>query len=602
MGTKIWWNVCLLSLISGHLGALEVDFQASVDRTRVRQAEPIRLTLRITTDENIAHMPAPELALGDFVVEGPSISVQQQVNVVNATFQATFIRELTYILYPRRQGKFTIGPVRLKLGAKAHETEVIEIEVVAKSRQHKTPAGTRTGRGTATEDQLFVQAGSDRQQVYVGQQVTLDYELIYRLQLYDVGFKEIPSFAGFWVKDLFVAQQLKAQQQIINGVRFNVAPLRRVALFPTSAGKHRVEPLAISCEVPKVSRGRSLFDDFGFRRSVKPVVVQSEDVEIEVLPLPLAGQPVDFSGAVGQFILRARAAPNEVPAGDPVTLRIEIAGQGSMDQVKAPDLGGLDGFKVYDPKVEEREQVHNNLYGGSRVFEYILIPERGGLLEIPSISFAYFDPQEATYQISQSQPISITSSGTPEVGAGSSLGLSRQDILEVGRDIQHIKPDLQELEHWTLLYKSKLFWSVQAMMPLAFLGLLLYQRHQQRLEGDVAYARRRRAKGEAGKRLERARQLLKEEKRTEFHAEIQRAVTVFLADLLNLPAAGLTSSESCVELLEERGIDQKLIGRVGDLLRQCDFVRFAPTASSPEDMVRIQKLAEQIVAELEGLS
>ena len=601
MATRMGWMACLLFLISGQLGALEVDFQASVDRTRVEQAEPIRLTLRITTDENIAHMPAPELALGDFVVEGPSISVQQQVNVVNASFQATYIRELNYVLYPRRKGKITIGPVRLELGAEVHQTEAIEIEVVAKSRQRKPPAGaeTRAGQGTGIEDKLFVQADSDRQRVYVGQQLTLDYELIYRLQLYDVGFKEIPSFAGFWVKDLFVAQQLKAQQQIINGIRFNVAPLRRVALFPTSAGKHRIEPLAISCEVPKARRGRSLFDDFGFRRSTKPVVVQSEHFEIEVLPLPVEGQPVDFSGAVGQFVLGARAAPDEVPAGDPVTLRIEIAGQGSMDQIKAPDLDGLDGFKVYDPKVEEREQVHNNLYGGSRIFEYILIPERGGSLEIPSIRFSYFDPLEETYKISKSQAIAISSSGTPEVAASAGLGLSRREILEVGRDIQHIKPDLRELEQRTSLYKSKMFWAVQASLPLAFLGLLLYQRHQQRLEGDVAYARRRRAKGEAGKRLERARQLLNEEKRTEFHAEIQRAVTVFLADLFNRPAAALTSRDSCMELLEEGGIDPDLMGKVGDLLGQCDFERFAPTDSSRGDMGRLHELAEQIITELE---
>ena len=52
-----------------------------------------------------------------------------------------------------------------------------------------------------------------------------------------------------------------------------------------------------------------------------------------------------------------------------------------------------------------------------------------------------------------------------------------------------------------MLYNSYWFWTLQGALPLAFLALLVWQRHQRRLQGDVAYARQRRAKGEAGRRL-----------------------------------------------------------------------------------------------------
>ncbi len=588
---RTWVGLGLACLAAMQVEALQVDFQASVDRTRVYQSDPIYLTLKITTDEIIGHMPTPELAPGDFDVEGPDISTQQQVNIVNSRIQATYIRKLKYALYPRRKGRITIGPARLKLGSKIYQTRAIEVEVVAGSK-----------REIGIEDKLFVQVDSDREQAYVGQQVTLDYELYYGYQLYDVGFKEIPSFSGFWVKDLFVAQQLQARQEVVNGVRFNVASLRRTALFPTSAGLHRVEPLAISCEVSTRRRRRSLFDDFGFGRSTRPVVVRSRAVEIEVLPLPKEGQPVDFTGAVGRFSLQVLAQPRDLPVGDPVTLRVEIKGQGNMAKVRSPDLDGVEGFKAYDPKVEEREEVESGLYGGSRIFEYILIPERGGHLGIPAIRFAYFDPYLASYQIAQSTPVSIASRGTLATDEDPGYGLSRKDIQAVGQDIRHIKPDLQELEHQTLLYKSGGFWAFQGMMPLAFLGLLLYQRHKQRLEGDVAYARRRGAKGAASKRLEHSRELLREEDFTGFHAEIQRAITAFLADQLNSTAASLTSGETCAARLLERGVERKTIDMVVDLLAQCDFARFAPTPSTREDMARVQKQAGQIIASLERMT
>ena len=76
--------------------------------------------------------------------------------------------------------------------------------------------------------------------------------------------------------------------------------------------------------------------------------------------------------------------------------------------------------------------------------------------------------------------------------------LSRKEIEVVGADIRHIKPDVGELGGAGNLYRNAVFWLVQSLMPLAYTGLYLWQRHRRRLEGDVAYARRRRARGAAG--------------------------------------------------------------------------------------------------------
>ena len=272
-----------------------------------------------------------------------------------------------------------------------------------------------------------------------------------------------------------------------------------------------------------------------------------------------------------------------------------------MAEVQPPDLSGAQGFKVYDPKIEDQERVEGSIYGGSRIFEYILIPEEGGELEIPSLRMAYFDPVAGAYQIARSKPIGIWSQARPEAEPTQSYGLTRKDILAVGQDIRHIKPDLQQLADRSYLHRSGWFWTAQGLMPLAYLGLLFYQRHQRRLEGDVAYARRRRARGAAGKRLDRARQLLADGRSPEFHAEVQGAVTAFLADQLNLAAAGLTA-ETCASALRERGAEEATVEAVLDLLGRCDLARFAPMASSRADMAQVQRESERIVAVLAGLS
>ncbi len=590
----------ILSLVIGILAAYgamaapNIQFEASVDRARVGQTDPIRFTLSIVSNENIGHLPAPEISLKDFYVEGPSVSTR--VDMIN--FNTSFTRELVYVLYAKRTGKIKIGPARLDMGGDNFQTKAIEVEVVKSSKRRTSKVDE-----PSLEDALYVSAQVDYLRAYVGQQITVEYDLFYRFRLHNVGFKEIPTFAGFWVKDLFIAQQLNSHREVVDGVTFNVAPLRRVALYPTSAGTYDIGVLAISCDIPK-QRGRrgSLVDEFFsdpfFARS-QSVILRSEELEVEVMPLPEKGRPQEFTGAVGRFQLRAEAQPTHVPVGDPVTLQVIVEGQGNLAAVQAPKIQVGAGVKLYDPTLEEEEKIVDGLYGGRRLFEYILIPEEGGMMEVTPVRFVYFDPYASRYQTLESEPIIIRSEGTVGEVVVEGYGLSRKDIEAVGQDIRYIKPDAEELGMGVLLHRSFLFWILQGTLPVVFFALLILQRHQRRLKGDIAYARQRRAKGEAAKRLAHADELLAAGEVVAFHAEVQSAVLEFLSDRLNLAAAGLTS-ETSTEILERRGVDAETVESLRDLLTRCDFVRFAPTESSPADMAEARRLAGELVERLES--
>ena len=578
----IW--LVLGALAASSVAAATIQFEASVDRTRARQGEPIRLTLRIAADEQLGQVTPPALDLKDFHVEGPATSTRMEMN--NFT-NISFTHELTYSLYAKQVGTFTIGPVRLEMDGEHYQTKPITVEIVrSTSRASADPA----------ETPIFVLARADHERAYVGQQVTVSYDLFYRTQPHNVSFSKLPTFVGFWTEDIFVAQQLKAHQEVRGGVSFNVAPLRRVALFPTGAGTYAVGALAVSCDIPqqRSRRGRLLDDFFGRSRSVR---LQSEELQIEVLPLPEQGRPAEFTGAVGHFQLSAEAQPTQVAAGDPVTLRVLVEGEGNMAAVQPLQVDAAAGVKLYDPKVEEETRITNGVHGGRRLFEYILIPEQGGTLNIPPLRFAYFDPHQARYEVLKSAPIAIHSEGSVEE-EGVSYGLSRRDIEAVGEDIRYIKPDVETLVAQSMLHESYWFWSVQGALPIAFLALLLWQRHQRRLQGDVAYARQRRAKGEAGRRLARADALREGGTEAEFYGEVRAAVLEFVADRLNLAAAGLTM-EVCATALAERGVEAETIAALRDLLTRCDFARFAPAGGPPTDRAAARRLAGEVIAGLE---
>ena len=583
MSARLVIGLVLGVLAAFSVAAATIQFEASVDRTRASQGEAIRLTLRIASDQQLGQVTPPALDLADFHVEGPATSTQVEMNFSSISFT----HELTYALYAKRAGTFTIGPVRLEIGGDSYQTKPITVEIVR---------GTSRAPADQADPPIFVLARADHERAYVGQQVTVSYDLFYRIQPHNVSFNKLPTFVGFWTEDVFVAQQLKAHQEVRAGVAFNVAPLRRVALFPTGAGTHAVGALAVSCDIPQQrSRRGSLFDDFfGRSRSVR---LQSEELQIEVLPLPEQGRPAEFTGAVGRFQLRVAAQPTQVAAGDPVTLQVLVEGEGNVAAVQPLQVDAAAGVKLYDPKIEEEARITNGVHGGRRLFEYILIPEQGGTLTIPPLRFAYFDPHQARYEVLESDPIAIRSEGQVEE-EGVSYGLSRRDIEAVGEDIRHIKPDVETLAAHTMLHERYWFWSVQGVLPIAFVALLLWQRHQRRLQGDVAYARQRRAKGEAGRRLARADALLEDGSEAEFYGAVRAAVLEFVADRLNLAAAGLTM-EVCAAALAEREVEAETIAALRDLLTRCDFARFAPAGGPPTDRAAARRLAGEVIAGLE---
>ena len=583
MKTRLTIPLVLWALAASSVAAATIQFEASVDRTRASQSEPIRLTIRITSDEQLGQV-TPAFDLKGFHVEGPATSTRMEMSNFS---NISYTRELTYALYAKQAGTFTLGPFQLEMDGERYQTKPITVEIVR---------GTSSAQAGQEESPIFVLARADHERAYVGQQVTVSYDLFYRIQPRNVSFNKLPTFVGFWTEDLFVAQQLDSHQEVRGGVSYNVAPLRRVALFPTGAGTHAVGTLAVSCDIPqqRSRRGSALDPFFGRSRSV---LLQSEELQIEVLPLPEQGRPEEFTGAVGRFQLSVEAQPTQVAVGDPVTLRALVEGEGNMAAVQPLQVDVVAGVKLYDPKVEEEERITNGVYGGHRLFEYILIPEQGGTVNIPPLRFAYFDPHQARYEVLKSDPITIHSKGSVEE-EGVNYGLSRRDIEAVGEDIRYIKPDVEALIAATTLHESYWFWTLQGALPLAFFALLVWQRHQRRLQGDVAYARQRRAKGEAGRRLARADDLLETGTEAEFYGEVRAAVLEFVADRLNLAAAGLTI-EVCAEALTARQVEDETIARLRDLLTRCDFARFAPSGGPLTDRTAARGLAEEVIAGLE---
>jgi len=128
--------------------------------------------------------------------------------------------------------------------------------------------------------------------------------------------------------------------------------------------------------------------------------VEGAPIVIAIEPLPEAGRPARFTGAVGRFTVRADASTRELTAGEPLTLTLTIEGEGNCERFEAPPLDELEGFHVLG-RLEER---------GSRRRRIVceIAPLSAEVKRVPPLSFTFFDPSPpAGYRMLRTEEITL---------------------------------------------------------------------------------------------------------------------------------------------------------------------------------------------------
>ena len=604
-GRKRWIFLCgvLFALLWAQgIDAQDVTMRASVDRTRVEVGDLIQFTVEVEAAQ-MGSVSAPQVPTPDGLqLTGSTSSTSMSVNIVNGEMTTKRTTTYHFSFRAQRQGTYVLGPAQLAHDGKTIRSDQVRVEVVKRSGRPQTRPAPSTGRSMGgseireIEQNLFLQAIPEKRMVYVGEQVGVTYKLFTRYDLRNVQYGHVPTFTGFWAETVFDAQRLNMQREVVDGRAFNTALLKRLALFPTTAGKHTLEQLEVNCEIVAGRRSRGLFDFDPFSAfDTQQVTVRSGDIEIEVRPLP-AGAPKGFGGAVGQFEMRAEAIPDQVKAGDPVAVKVVVQGAGNLHAIDEPIRPDRARFKFYDPKTNLETQKQG--ISGKKTFEYVAIPQRAGQVILPPFTLAYFDPVQRRYKTVQTEPIALHV--TPgELAPQPVDGLRGEEVRALGSDIRYIKPDRIHLaDQGLLLYQRSGFWLLQLVPVLGVVGAYAYRRHRARLVGDVAYARRRRSRSEAQQRLGRAKGLMEAGDSAGFHGEIHRSLSQFVADRTNLSAAGLTA-DHIGSVLVEHGVDAQVIAGVQDVFGQCDQARFAPGQISEAQMQALFAQAEDLIGALE---
>lgn len=263
------------------------------------------------------------------------------------------------------------------------------------SRRRRSPA-------SETEPKLFLRAEVTPKEPYAGQQVLYTLYLFTQADVGAIDPESVPDFEGFWVEDVPQPEKLRPEMVDIQGQRYGRVVLLRKAVFPMRPGKVELEPVRarLIVSMPEYSWLGSVID------RKREIFRTSNAATINVRPLPPA--PEEFHGAVGKLTLSALLEPTELRVGGAATLTVKLEGQGNIQGLQPPELPTLDGVRVFPPEQSSQSRVAGTRVLGEKTWTYVLIPDRAGQWQIPSLSLDYFDPFDGVFQDAKAASATLT--------------------------------------------------------------------------------------------------------------------------------------------------------------------------------------------------
>jgi hypothetical protein len=587
----------------------DISISADVDKQELTLDDQVALTITVTG--NVSNIPQPTIpGLKGFTAYSSGRS--QNISIINGQVSSSV--SFTYILVPNDTGDYTLGPFNINYQGKIYSAGPINIKVLPRSSQQAAPPSYTYPQQPAGPDQgniqpqhgkeLFIETYVDKLRSYVNEQITLTFAFYQSVDLFDNPVYNPPSTTGFWTEDM---PPQKKYYKVINGVRYLVTEIK-TALFATGPGEFTIGPARLEATVEDLERffSRTPFDIFDndpfsmFKRG-KPIILTTDPIKVEIIPLPEENKPVDFKGDVGRFDISASIDKNTVEENQPVTLQIKIKGSGNIKTISSPLIPDMQDIKLYESGSSENISKENYIVQGEKKFEKVIIPKKEGEFTIGPLDYVYFDPVLKDYVRKRLDPVTITATKSKEEPAErnvSILGVTKEDVELLKKDIAYIKACMPKFRSPNAyLYRNRLFIMLNILPLIILIALYLNELHRNKLRTDAGYARSLRARGAATRRLKRSQELMHKGAVKEFYAEIYKAVIEYIGDKLNIPHASITK-DALGERLKAIGCEEIDINKVKDLFDVCDMARFASVNFTKDDMQKTMKEAGYIITVL----
>jgi hypothetical protein len=589
------YTIGLLFLIwSTSLFAQDLKLTASLSSTEVSTGQQFQITF--TVNRNIDRFAPPDLSSFQ-VLSGPN----QSTSMTSINGVTTSSMSLSYDLAASKPGVYAIGPGTISVGGKIIRSNPLKLTVIKGSAPAQGNASASPQASANSQDlskRVFIRAIPSKTSVFQGEQITVAYKLYTNIDLLDNQVDKLPDFNGFWSQEIKETNQnVQWSIETYKGVRYQTAIIKQVILFPEHSGELSLDYLGMTFLVRAPVESSDPFDQlFGATKDVKQKT-KSPVVMIHVKPLPLAGKPANFNGAVGNFSFTADLDKKELKANETLNYTLNISGSGNLKLMSPPVINPPEFFEKYDPKLTD--QITENAQGvsGNRKYAYLLIPRKEGTFKLEPYRFTYFNPSTKRYVTLTSDAFQVkVNKGAPGSDPVPYAGNNQQDLKALGKDILYVKTNEPSFTNKGDFHNSVAYYLLLCLGPVLFLSAWAYKKQQDKNNSDLVKLKSKYASKLAAKHLASAQKQLSLGDKKAFYEELYKGLYGYLSDKLNLSAA-LLNQENIIAKLREASVTEPVITNLTSTLNDCEMARYAPVHGKEEN--NVFENAKNIIKDIE---
>ena len=602
---KLKLGLLLSFLIIGCTAFAQNAFlSATASKSTVGVGEQFQVTFTLNCDGQ--NFRSPDLSNFN-VLSGPNKS--SSISIVNNSYTQTL--SFTFFLQPKSEGAFKIGPASIEVQGKKINSNIINLTVV----KGNPPAGNNQNNNQGnnqssgiTDKNLFVRAIVSKSSVFEGEALTVTFKIYTNIDVNSYSVSKAPAFNGFWNQDIEIPNPPPTSVEVIDGVRYTTAVIKKAVLFPQQSGVLTIDPMELECIARIRVRNQRMADPFGMFNDpffsdafggVQQVKCNAKSISVKVNVKELPGTaPSTYSGAVGTLTFDASLDKTVTKENEPVNLKFKISGNGNLKLATAPDVSFPEDLETYDPKIGENYKASDAGVNGSKTIEYLIIPRHEGDYEIPAVTFTYFDLVKQQYVSKTAGPFKVKVGKGNGSSTASSSG-SKNDVQLLGRDIRYLKTDKQLFpSDGGRFYGSWLFYVLSLLPLIAAAGGIYFKRQTAFNEANSILVRSKKATSFAQKRLAGAGKLIAENKHAMAFEEISKALWGYASDKLTIPVSEL-SKENIAEQLRSKNVNDQSIERFTNCISTCEMAQYGGLDVTAQSN-KLYQDAIQIITDIEG--
>jgi len=345
---------------------------------------PFQLSYVINTAADADELRLPDLSNFE-VLAGPYTASSQQI--INGRYSGSMT--ITYTLQARKLGSFTIGSASIMISRQRYVANGLSVKVLpqdknAKARGKNGGESPSEGASTASisSGDVFMKANVTKTRVYEQEAFLVTYKLYSLPDVLGVENFKLPDFKGFVMQKIDLPTDQRPQIERYNGHNYTTFVLYQVLLFPQRSGTYDIERASgtFGFRLRNQRKVRSIFDDFFDTYQDVKRTLAAPSICINVTPLPMAGKPATFSGAVGNFHMSAQIDKTIMKTNEPVTVRVTVSGTGNLKLINTLPLKFPADFEAYEPKVDNNYRPSASGVTGTKTMEFLAIPPSTGRL------------------------------------------------------------------------------------------------------------------------------------------------------------------------------------------------------------------------------